>query len=68
MLAITGKVLLIAFTGLRPEQRALLVHYIYVNGRNLIVFLNDRASLPHGPLRREISAFGAWKKSSDDVK
>ena len=36
--------------------------------RNPIVFLNDRASLPHVPLRREISAFGAWKKSSDDVK
>ena len=28
---ITGKVLLIAFTGLRPEQRGLLVHYICVN-------------------------------------
>ena len=31
-LVITGKVLLIAFTGLRPEQRALLVQFIYVNG------------------------------------
>ena len=32
-LAITGKVLLIAFTGLCPEQRGLLVHYI----RSMIV-------------------------------
>ena len=31
---ITAKVLLIAFTGLRPEQRDLLVHFIYVNGFN----------------------------------
>ena len=29
---ITGKVLLIALTGLRPETRDLLVYYIFVNG------------------------------------
>ena len=36
--------------------------------RNLVVFLNDHASLPHVPLRGEISVLWVWKKASDDAK
>ena len=32
-----------------------------------LVFLNGRASLPHVPLRPEISVLWVWKKASDDT-